>query len=255
VALLHGLFGMGSNLGGLARSLQDDFAVLGVDLPNHGRSQWMHDASLDLMAQTVSVELRALNDRPWWLVGHSLGGKVAMQMALDDSSRVAGLVVADIAPVAYPPRHERVFAALHEVERARPRSRQAARLLLHAQVDEPGVADFLGLSLEEQGDGSMGWRFNLAGLERNYPQFLAAPRGATPYHGPTLFIKGERSDYMQPEHTPMIRALFPRARIHQIAGAGHWLHAEKPARFATLVRNFLLEAEQSSHTAEREQGA
>ena len=137
VVLLHGLFGAGGNLGALARALQDRFEVCSVDLPNHGRSGWSPQTDLAGMSLHLLewMDDEALNAAA--IVGHSLGGKVAMQLALEQPARVSALVVADIAPVAYPPQHDAVFAALQAVASAQCRSRKAAAELMHEYLEEP----------------------------------------------------------------------------------------------------------------------
>lgn len=236
--LLHGLFGSGPNLGALARSLEDRFAVYSLDLPNHGRSGWLDAPDLPGMAASVLDWMDREGLDVVALVGHSLGGKVAMELALGAPGRVRALVVVDIAPVDYPARHGAVFAALRAVSEARCASRQDAAGVLEARLEEEGVAQFLLMSLARM-DGRMDWRFDRAGLERAYPALIAAPAGGREYRGPTLFIKGERSDYIEQSQRERILALFPAATLRVVAGAGHWLHAEKPTLFNALVGRFL----------------
>jgi len=172
------------------------------------------------------------------LVGHSLGGKVAMEVALAAPVRVSALVVVDIAPVAYPARHDKVFDALRAVSEANCASRQAAADLLDDYLEEEGVAQFLLMSLSRRGD-RMDWRFDRAGLERAYPDLIAAPAADRAYKGQTLFIKGSESDYIVDAQQARITALFPGASLKIVQGTGHWLHAEKPALFNALVQRFL----------------
>jgi esterase len=238
VVLLHGLFGSGPNLGALARALDDRFAVYSLDLPNHGRSGWLDEPDLAGMASSVLGWMDQERLAQVFLVGHSLGGKVAMELALSAPDRVRGLVVADIAPVDYPARHDAVFAALRAVSDANCTSRGEAARVLETYLEEEGVAQFLLMSLSRQ-DGRMDWRFDRAGLERAYPALVAAPKGGREYRGPTLFLKGERSDYILASQRQQILSLFPAATLRVVAGAGHWLHAEKPALFNALVARFL----------------
>jgi esterase len=239
VVLLHGLFGSGNNLGALARSLQDRFEVHSVDLPHHGRSDWLEPA--DLAATSASV-------RAWMLhhgiasarfVGHSLGGKVAMQLALDHPELVDALVVADIAPAAYPPGHDAVFAALDAVAGAGCRSRAEAAAIMAEHLEEHDVVQFLLMSLQRQPDGHYSWRFNLPGIKASYESVRAAPAAAAPYRDPVLFIKGGESDYIREEHRSHILALFPAAEVKIMPGCGHWLHAQRPQLFNGIVGRFL----------------
>ena len=239
VVLLHGLFGMGSNLGALARALADGYRVHSLDLPDHGRSAWTDGTDLPRMADAVGAWLRGAGIDRAHLVGHSLGGKVAMQLALAEPATVASLVVADIAPVRYSASHDAVFAALAAVEAAAVGSRREAGDILRRYLEEEGVVQFLLLSLARGDDGRWGWRFHRAGLEANYPAYLAAPAASGPYGGPVLFLRGGRSPYVSEAHSETIHRLFSAARIETLAGCGHWLHAEEPERFNALVRAFL----------------
>lgn len=240
VILLHGLFGMGNNLGALARALQADFRVHSLDLPNHGRSGWLETMTLQSLADGVRGWLREQGIVRAHLCGHSLGGKVAMRIALDDPDRVDRLVVADIAPVDYPPHHDAIFAALQAVQSQAPRSRSDAEAVMRDFVAEEGVRQFLLLSLARGEDGVYRWRFNLDGLLRDYGAARGRLEAAAPFTGPVLFIKGENSDYILPQHRKAIEALFPNARLRVLQGCGHWLHAEQPRLFNATVRRFLL---------------
>lgn len=239
VVLLHGLFGSGSNLGALARALQEHFSVFSVDLPNHGDSPWLEDADLAAMAGTLSAWLQHQGLARADFVGHSLGGKVAMQLALARPELVSALVVADIAPVAYPPHHDTVFAALDAVAAAHCRSRQEAAELMQGYLQEEQVIQFLLSNLRPAGDGTYRWRFNLEGLKRGYHAVRAEPAASRNYPGQVLFIKGGDSDYIRAEHRSHILHLFPRAQLKVMPGCGHWLHVQRPSLFNSLVSRFL----------------
>ncbi len=238
--LLHGLFGAGNNLGALARALQDVRAVFSLDLPNHGRSGWMEDATLATMADSLADWMLHQGLSSAQFAGHSLGGKLAMQLALTRPHLVSALVVADIAPVAYPSHHDAVFAALDAVAIGQCDSRQAAAQKMAAHLQEPQLVQFLLSSLRRDQDGIYRWRFNLEGLKRGYGAVRAPPTPAAPYAGPVLFIKGGDSDYIREEHRTHILSLFPRAGMKIMPGCGHWLHAQRPSLFNSLVRRFLL---------------
>jgi esterase len=239
VVLLHGLFGSGNNLGALARALSDRFTVHSLDLPNHGRSAWVAQADLASMASSLAGWLGHHGIGPARLVGHSLGGKVAMQLALDHPERVGSLVVADIAPVAYPPHHDAVFAALEAVANGGCGSRQEAAALMAEHLRETGVIQFLLASLQRGAGGVYRWRFNLEGIRAGYRAVRDAPVHARPYPGAVLFVKGGESDYIRPEHRSHILALFPAAQVKIMPGCGHWLHAERPSLFNSIVGRFL----------------
>jgi esterase len=239
VIVLHGLFGAGGNLGALARALQDDFSVYSVDLPGHGRSKWLNPLSLPAMAAQLRFWMAREGLSQAHLVGHSLGGKVAMQLALEEPARVRSLVVADIAPVAYSPHHASVFAALDAVDSARCRSREEAVQLMSGYLQEPGVIQFLAASLQRSEHGYLRWRFDWQQIQASYAALLAAPDEGLSFGGPVLFIKGGDSDYIQESHWPTIQRYFPAAAIKIMPGCGHWLHVEKPQLFQALVARFL----------------
>jgi esterase len=239
VVLLHGLFGAGNNLGALSRFLRDRYRVYSLDLPNHGRSAWLDRAGPTAMADAVSAWMDSQGLAGISLVGHSLGGKVAMELALSHHQRVTGLVVADIAPVAYPPGHDAVFAALDAVLAAGCRSREEAAALMASHLEEPDVIQFLLMSLQRGDGGYYRWRFNLEGIKRAYELVRDAPAAGRHYPGPTLFIKGGDSDYILPAHREQVMSLFPVASVKVMPGCGHWLHAQQPVQFNGIVGRFL----------------
>ncbi len=243
VVLLHGLFGSGNNLGALARALADRRRVYSVDLPNHGRSYWLEDATLATMASAVASWMKHQGLHCAQFVGHSLGGKIAMQLALAQPQLLSALVVADIAPVDYPPHHDAVFAALEAVAAAQCGSREAAAELMVAHLQEQQLIQFLLSSLRRDADGVYRWRFNLEGIKRGYSAVRAQPAALAPYRGPVLFIKGGASDYIREEHRTHILRLFPAAGMRIMPGCGHWLHVQRPSLFNSLVRRFLLAQE------------
>lgn len=240
VILLHGLFGSANNLGALARALQGNFEVHSVDLPNHGRSPWLEHASLAAMADCLRNWMQHHGLARAAIVGHSLGGKVAMQLALAAPTSVSALVVADIAPVSYPAHHDAVFKALDAVVQAQCGSRQQAAELMSAHLDETQVIQFLLTSLQRGDDGIYRWRFNLEGIKRDYQAVRDAPTPTAPYRGPVQFIKGGDSNYIQEQHRQAIVSRFPGAKVKIMPGCGHWLHAERPSLFNSIVSRFLI---------------
>lgn len=239
VVLIHGLFGDSENLGVIARGLSGQFQIINIDVRNHGQSQHSEQMDYDLMAEDLAHTLDALHITKAALLGHSMGGKLAMAFALRYPQRVSRLIVADIAPVAYAARHNNIFAGLMALDLANLTSRSEADKQLAAFIAEPGVRQFLLKSLQKSDQGFY-WRFNLTGLKQNYDTLIGAPQTEGCYEGPTLFIKGADSDYILPEHKATIMQLFPLAQAKIIQGTGHWLHAEKPAAFTKLVHDFLL---------------
>ena len=247
--LLHGLFGSLDNLGGIARRLEDQWQIHALDERNHGSSPHTDTMDYPAMAADVIAYMDAQALDKVSLLGHSMGGKVAMQVALQAPERVEKLIVADIAPVNYKPRHDAILDGLTSMDLTGVRSRQDADRLMADFVEEPGVRQFLLKNLEripaqEQADDEVAfrWRLNLSVIDACYDKLAAAPEGQGPFEGPVLFIKGADSAYIQEKHRDTIRTLFPGAELKIIEGTGHWLHAEKPDAFAMLCRRFLEQA-------------
>jgi esterase len=237
IILLHGLFGMSDNLGGLAKSLAERYTVYRLDLRNHGHSAWSDAMSLEEMAADIVAFCQTNHLTQIGLLGHSLGGKVAMQCALNHPDLVRGLIVADIAPVTYPAHHNQILDALLRVDVAKLESRQQADQQLVADIPELGIRQFLLKNLYRDAQNHFAWRMNLAVLSSQYDQLRLAPSG-TAFNKPCLFIKGELSAYIQLKHTDEIKQLFPQATVKIIQGAGHFLHSEKPAAFNHIAGNF-----------------
>lgn len=240
LAILHGLFGSGRNWAGIARRLAARHRVIALDLRNHGSSPWGETMDYPELADDVHATLQALGCRRAALLGHSMGGKVAMVEALLHGEAVERLVVVDIAPVPYAPRHQGYVRAMRNLDRRGIGRRSEADARLAGAIPDPAERAFLVQNLVFQ-QGEARWRLNLAAIEQAMPQlvgFPAMPPGAR-YEGAALFVAGGRSDYLRPEHEPAIRRLFPSARIVRIADAGHWLHAERPQAFLDAVEPFL----------------
>ena len=238
VILLHGLFGMAENLAMVARPLAESFQVYSLDLRNHGRSFRSKNMSIQAMAEDVLAFMEANHIAQAHLLGHSLGGKVAMQVALQKPDTVRSLVVADIAPVTYGPHHNTIFKGLQSIDLSALKSRKEADGIMRECVDEQGVRSFLLKSLYRNEQGNFDWRFNVAVLEAQYDQIRRGNETENSYSGPTLFIKGENSSYIEPHHADTIKSLFPNMQLKMIQNTGHWLHAEKPVAFAALVQKF-----------------
>ncbi len=241
LVLLHGLFGAARNWGTMQRHLAARHRVIALDLRNHGASP--HGAAMDYatMAADVAETLAALDALPAAVLGHSMGGKTAMALALARPQAVTRLVVADIAPVAYPPRQGPVVAALQGLELHPGLTRREADAALVEKVPDATVRAFLLQNLQ-LAHNPPSWRLGLAEIAAAVPQLESFIETDARYEGPTLFLLGERSDYVQPQHRSRIRALFPAAKLVTLKGAGHWLHAEKPAEFLAAVEPFLTAA-------------
>ena len=244
--LLHGLFGSLDNLGVIARGLQDKWQIHGLDQRNHGKSPHTDTMTYPEMADDVLAYMDAQGLKKAWVLGHSMGGKVAMRLALKAPDRIAGIIVADISPVTYQPRHDHVLEGLKAIDTAALKSRQDADRALSEHVEEAGVRQFLlknlvAVASSEKDDSGARyrWRLNLPVIDQSYANLSAAPEGDGPYEGPVLFIKGADSAYIQTRHRETVAKLFPNADLRIIEGTGHWLHAEKPDTFVALCRRFL----------------
>lgn len=240
VVILHGLFGSGRNWRSIAQRLAMHHRVVAFDLRNHGASPWAEGMSYGIMVEDLRASLRARGIEHAALLGHSMGGKVAMLTALLHPAEVDRLVVVDIAPVRNPPDLLGYVQALRAVEPRGVTRRGAVDERLAEAIPDAAERAFLLQNLVID-DGKARWRLNLAEIERQFSCILDFPDlpAGNAYRGPTLFIAGARSGYIRAEQEPAIRRLFPQARIIRIAGAGHWVHAEQPEAFLKAVGPFL----------------
>ncbi len=237
--VLHGLFGSARNWQTLAKRFGELRRVYALDLRNHGGAPWASSMSYPDMAEDV---LRFLDDRGFaraTVVGHSMGGKTAMTLALRHPERVERLVVADIAPVAYTHTHAPYVAAMKRAKLEGFTRRSDIEAQLADSVPQASLRAFLlqNLVLEQ---GRFRWRINLDAIGPAMEELIGFPDlGDARYTRPSLFIGGTASDYILPEHVPVIRHHFPAAQVEMMEGAGHWLHAERPDAFATMVEAFV----------------
>jgi pimeloyl-ACP methyl ester carboxylesterase len=238
IVLLHGLFGHAGNFGFVQKHLAAGARVLSLDLRNHGASPHTDAMDYPAMAADVAETLAARGGLPCRLVGHSMGGKVAMRLALERPDAVSHLVVADIAPARNPPHHRAIIAAMLSVRLEPGLTRPGADAVLAPAVSDPQTRAFLLANLRT---GPVPrWRLNLPAIAASMPAIEDWPGwSGAPYPGPVLVIAGARSDYIRPDHRPAIRALFPAARIVTLKDAGHWLHADNPAGFIAVLDGFL----------------
>ena len=239
VITLHGLFGSHENLGVINRSLASSLRVHGLDLRNHGRSP--HDGVMNYqaMAEDVLAYMDEQGIASAHLVGHSMGGKVAMTLALMAPHRVNRLAVIDIAPVTYHERrHDAILQGLTAIDPGRLAGRNEADRLLSAFEPEQTIRQFLLKNLYRLKQGGFGWRVNLDAIINNYQAILSGQQADRPFAGATLFIKGGASDYLLPEHRESVLALFPAATVRVIPAAGHWVHAQKPDLVSGTLKRF-----------------
>lgn len=242
LVLLHGLFGSSRNWTRIARTLSKSRQVLAPDLPNHGESPWTESTDYPAMAQALADYLDGAGLHRVDLIGHSMGGKVAMVLALTQPDRLSRLIVADIAPVAYDHGNLGYVQAMQDLDLSGVTRRADADHALQATIPDPGVRGFLLQNLV-QGEEGFRWRINLATLGRSMGAIQGFPQTllTASYLGPTLFLTGASSDYVRPKDHDLIRRVFPKASFEAVSDAGHWLHAENPAGFVTAVEAFLAE--------------
>jgi esterase len=240
LAILHGLFGSGRNWTSIAQGLAPQHHVIALDLRNHGASPWAEKMGYGEMAEDVHASLSARSYEPYALLGHSMGGKIAMMAALQHPEMVERLIVADIAPVSYTMRHLGEIQAMRRLDLTGIQRRSQADVALASAIPDAAERAFLLQNLIFDNGGAR-WRLNLEAIEQGMPalvDFPAIPAGRI-YEGPALFLAGGRSDYVQPAYEPAIRRFFPKAEIARIDKAGHWLHAEEPAEFLAIAERFL----------------
>lgn len=241
VLILHGMFGTLDNWQTIAKKLAKHFMVFIIDLRNHGRSPHAEEFDYAVMANDV----REFMESNWiyeaYIVGHSMGGKVAMQLASENPDLVKKLVLVDIAPKTYEGSHQTIFEALFSLNLDQLESRKEADLLLQEKIDSYSVRQFIlkNLSINKETEGYE-WKMNLPVIHAAYSKILANGTWSAPFENPTLFIKGAQSDYILSEEFEDYKTYFPNAALKTIEKAGHWVHAEQPKVFLEILTDFLL---------------
>ncbi len=237
LVILHGLFGSSDNWRGLAKQLAEQVQVITLDLRNHGYSPHSTDQNYQLMADDLAELLDDLSLRKVDIIGHSVGGKVAMAFAQRHQSRVNKLMVVDIAPRQYESDHNKIFEALLAVDLSLYSKRSEVDKALSQALPDRAVRLFLLMNLELTGD-NLTWRINLPALFENSPQLLEPVCLDGKITVPSCFIRGGRSLYVQDDDKVLIRTIFPNSEICTIEQAGHWVHAEAPQQFLAKVTKF-----------------
>lgn len=240
IVILHGFLGMSDNWRSVARHLSDNYTVHLLDLPSHGRSdhidQFHPSEVADLIVEWLEEHIGLSQ---YTVVGHSLGGKIAMYMALQHEHAVEGMISVDMAPKKYARGHDDVLDALNGVDLSSG-ERHVIEQQMRGYLSDEDTVQFLMKSLDRTDDG-MRWRFDLPTLTRDYENILLEVDAEDAYYGPALFIKGGRSPYIDVETDgELILDFFPRAEILTVANAGHWVHAENPDRVVELIDEFML---------------
>ncbi|SDZ80913.1 alpha/beta fold hydrolase [Rubrimonas cliftonensis] len=240
----HGLLGAARNWGALARRMARSRRVVAVDMRNHGRSGWSDDVGYPAMAEDLARVVEEECGGRADVLGHSMGGKAAMALALTRPETISRLIVADIAPVAYTHSHTDTLEAMAELDLSVVTRRSDADAQLAAKVPDAGLRSFVLQNLALTPEGAR-WRPNIAALRAGHASLVGWPEelsdlpdGAL-YFGDALFLRGARSDYVDGAALPAVEALFPAARVETLADAGHWLHADQPGPFLAAVERFL----------------
>jgi len=239
--ILHGLFGTLDNWGSQVATLEQHFQIISVDLRNHGQSPHHEHMNYDVMANDVIELMNDLHIDQAHIIGHSMGGKVAMQLAINNVERVDKLIIVDISPVAYPVHHQQIIEGLLSIDLETLKSRNDADKQLAQYESDLGIRAFLLKNLYRNEQKKFTWRANIHVIKEEYNNISDAPSHTTKekFTGPTLFIKGNNSAYIQMAHKSCIDELFTNVSFKLIEGAGHWPHAEKPKIFSSIIRKFL----------------
>jgi len=253
ICFLHGLFGQGKNWTTIAKALADRARLLLVDLPDHGRSAWTEEFSYSGMAAGVADLLaREGSGEPYVVVGHSMGGKVAMMLALDHPEIVDRLCVVDVSPVEYPSLRDfgRYVEGMRSLDLDHLPDRATADRELVPYVQSATIRSFLLQNLRRNLDGATDggaprwqWQMNLQLLGDHLNELggwplASAARKVDPYEGPVIWVAGENSNYVRPDFASTMRSLFPRTQLVTIKGASHWVHADRPEVFLATLRRF-----------------
>jgi pimeloyl-ACP methyl ester carboxylesterase len=237
--ILHGYFGMGDNWKSLADKFAENFEVHLIDQRNHGRSFHSYDFDYELLVEDLFNYIQHHNLEKVNLLGHSMGGKVAMLFAVTFPDYVHKLIVADISPKYYKPHHQQILAALNAVNFGIQDTRSKVEDTLKIYIKDSGVLLFLLKNVYRKSKDTLAFRFNLESLTVNNSEVGAALPSFTEFYGETLFLSGENSNYITENEVDLIEAHFPKARIVTVKNAGHWLHAENPTQFYSEVVSFL----------------
>jgi esterase len=237
--LLHGLLGSLDNWLPLGRKFATHFRVFAVDQRNHGLSPHSAEFGYTIMARDLHEFMRVHGLAPAHVLGHSMGGKTAMQFALLYPEPVAKLVVVDMSPRAYPSSHAKTLAALRALDLKAFTRREDIDAALAASVPDAELRGFLLKNVRREATGAFHWKVNLPAIRDNYCHLNAAVDGEKPFLKPALFVRGGKSDYVREPDFEPIRRLFPQAQVRTIPAAGHWVHADAPQEFARAVIDFL----------------
>lgn len=240
VIIMHGLFGMLDNWRSIAKNLETSYQCILTDLRNHGRSPRSEVMNYQVMADDIVAMMDELNIPSAAIVGHSMGGKVAMQVALAHPKRINKLVVIDIAPKRYPPHHHNVIKAIEAIDPATMSERSEAEQIFRDHLrDNESTIQFLLKNISRTPHGHYEWKANMPVLIGNYDILMGDISGTGSFTNPTLFIKGSDSELVDDDDRGRIRILFPASQIVTVKNAGHWVHADQPAALTEILNTFL----------------
>lgn len=237
--IFHGLFGLLDNWGTLGKKFGENYDTHLIDLRNHGRSFHSEEMSYTSMAEDIVNYINFHHITQPILLGHSLGGRAVMECAIKNPGLVEKLIVVDMAPKGYQPHHLAIFKALNMVDFANVGDRKDVEDMLAQQIKNRAIIQFLVKNVYRKEDGSFDFRFNLKNIEKNYLDIITKPISTNVYEGPTLFISGEKSDYILKEDEPNLKKQFPLEKLVTVSNAGHWVQAENPTEFYNVVISFL----------------
>jgi esterase len=236
--IIHGLFGSSDNWQTLGKRFAEHYKVCFVDQRNHGHSPHSDDFNYDLMVEDLHELVTDLGEQNINIIGHSMGGKTAIGFAARYPDLVEKMVIADISHKGYPMHHDTILEGLNALDLSVIKSRGEAETILSEYIEQPGIRQFLLKNLYWVEPGRLGWRINLPVLNKTVPNILHEIKFET-IDTPALFMRGELSNYILESDFDAIAEKFPNSEIHTIKGAGHWVHAEAPEEFYTVVRNFI----------------
>lgn len=237
--ILHGLFGSLDNWLTLGKYLSQDYQVWLVDQRNHGQSPHSEEFDYLVLAEDLSDFIKAHQIENPLVLGHSMGGKTVMHFATQYPKLVQKLIVVDIAPVSYPVHHEAILKAMNQVDFSKINRRGEVDEILAEGIEEASVRQFLVKNIFWKTKTELAWRFNLPVLTQTIDEISAGVKIDGVYEGETLFIAGGTSNYITEQYHSKIFEYFPKATIKTIAHAGHWVHAEAPEEFITIVKDFI----------------
>lgn len=237
--ILHGLFGRRRNWQSIQKRLASDARIIAADLRNHGESPWDDEMTYQAMAEDIAALIQKLDAGAAYVIGHSMGGKAAMTLALTEPELVRGLMVIDIAPVKYDHEYGAYIEAMRGVPLTELERRNDAEAHMKDLITDPGIRAFLLQNLGQDENG-LAWQVNIDAIEKEMTSILDFPGLlGEPYEGPTLFLRGGNSDFIDDAHHAAIENLFPMAEHSVIDDAGHWVHAEKPAEVIAEIQRFI----------------